>query len=106
LAPRMIGMNGELSTAPLLLEAGKKFTIYIAGDGVDQILAEGISVSSPSIQIVPDSLRPIEFGTAYPVISFEVVLAPNIRAGDYSIRMQSVSGELAYLPGALTIEPD
>lgn len=106
LAPRMIGMNGELSTAPLPLEAGRTFTIYIAGDGVDQILTEGISVSSPAIQIVADSLRPIEFGTAYPVISFEIVLAPNIRAGDFSIRLQSVSGELAYLPGALTIEPN
>ncbi|HEY8205073.1 MAG TPA: matrixin family metalloprotease, partial [Pyrinomonadaceae bacterium] len=35
LTPRLIGMNGELSTAPLPLRPGETFTIYVAGEGVD-----------------------------------------------------------------------
>jgi hypothetical protein len=34
-----------------------------------------------------------------------VAVAPNAQAGDYSIRLQSASGETAYLAGALTIDP-
>jgi len=43
-----------------------------------------------------------EFATSYPVISFEITLRPNAPAGEYSIRLQSPGGELAYLAGALT----
>jgi hypothetical protein len=47
-----------------------------------------------------------EFGTNYPVISFEITVAPDAPPGEYSIRLQTPSGELAYLPGALTIDPE
>jgi hypothetical protein len=106
LKPRVIGMNGELSTAALPLEAGKTFTIYVGGEGVDQILANGLSISSPFISVNPASLMEEEFDTPYPVISFEVTVAPNTPPGEYSIRLQTSSGELAYLPGALTIDPE
>jgi hypothetical protein len=106
LKPRVIGMNGELSTTALPLEAGKTFTIYVGGEGVEEIIANGISISSPFIKVNPDSLAFEEFDTPYPVISFEVSLAPNTPPGDYSIRLQSITGELAYLPGALTIDPE
>jgi hypothetical protein len=101
LKPQLIGMNGELSTAALPLEAGKKFTIYVAGEGLDQIAADGISLSSPFITVDPATLAEEQFDTPYPVISFEITIAPNTPPGDYSIRLQSISGELAYLPGAL-----
>lgn len=106
LKPHLIGMNGELSTAALPLASGKTFTIHVGGEGVDQVPFEGVSISSPSIQVVPDSLRSIDFGTAFPVISFDVTIPPNTQPGDYSIRLQSHSGELAYLPGALAVAPD
>src|SRR5437868_3808996 len=32
LTPRLIGMNGELSTVALPLKPGKKFTVYVAGE--------------------------------------------------------------------------
>lgn len=105
LKPRVIGMNGELSSTALPLEAGKTFTIYVGGEGMDQILANGISISSPFIKVNPATLAFEEFDTPYPVISFEVTLAPETPPGDYSIRLQSTTGELAYLPGALTIDP-
>jgi hypothetical protein len=106
LQPRVIGMNGELSTVALPLEPGKIVTVYVGGEGLDQILANGISVSSPFITVDPASLAVEEFDTSYPVISFEITVAPNAPPGEYSIRLQSPSGELAYLAGALTIDPE
>jgi hypothetical protein len=104
LVPRLIGMNGELSTAALPLKPGESFTVYVAGENVDLILGEGISTSSPLIQVDPSSLKQEDFGTPYPVISFVVTVSPNISPGDFTIRLQSPDGERAFLPGAITIE--
>lgn len=106
LKPQVIGMNGELSTTALPLEAGETITIYVGGEGVDEVLANGISIRSPFISVNPASLREEEFDTPFPVISFEITIAPNTPPGEYSIRLQTSSGELAYLPGALTIDPE
>ena len=105
LNPRFLGLNSELSTSPLPAEAGTKITLYVGGDGVDQVPGSGLSVSSPFITVDPASLTLQEFHDSTPVISFEVTLAPNAPAGDYSIRLQSNSGEIAYLAGGITISP-
>jgi hypothetical protein len=99
-------MNGELSTAALPLEPGQTVTVYVGGEGLDQILANGISVSSPFISVNLASLAAEEFGTLYPVISFEITVAADAPAGEYSIRLQSPGGEEAYLAGALTVDPE
>ena len=104
LTPRLIGMNSELSTAPLPLRAGQTFTIYVAGEGFDDVSLEGISFSSANIRLIPGSLREIAFDVTYPVIAFEAAVDGRIQPGDYTIRLQSRSGELAFLPGAITIE--
>jgi hypothetical protein len=104
LTPRLIGMNAELSTAALPLRPGETFTIYLAGENLNQLPVEGISFSSPLMQIDRESLTEEDFGTPYPVISFRVIVGENIQPGDYSIRLKATDGELAYLPGALTIE--
>ncbi|HEU5237365.1 MAG TPA: matrixin family metalloprotease [Pyrinomonadaceae bacterium] len=104
LKPRLIGMNGELSTVALPLSAGKTFTVYIAGEGIDEIPFGGVSSTSPFIRVIADSLAAEEFDTPYPVISFEITVAPDIPPGEYSLLLQSSEGELAYLVGALTIE--
>jgi Matrixin len=105
LKPELIGMNDELSTTPLPLEPGKSFRIYVGGWGVDQIEADGISLSSRQMRVDAESLRDEYFDVPYSVISFEITLGPDIQAGDYTIRLRSRNGELAYLPGAITIEP-
>jgi len=104
LTPQLIGMNGELSTAPLPLRAGETFTIYVAGEGVDDVTLDGLSISSPLISVVPGSLREANFDTSFPAISFEITVANSIQFGDYTIRLQTTKGELAFLPGAITIE--
>ncbi|MCA1574889.1 MAG: DUF4214 domain-containing protein, partial [Acidobacteria bacterium] len=105
LKPRLLGTNGDLSATPLPAEAGKKLTIYVGGEGVDQVPINGISVTSPFMTIDPDSLTLQQFGTPFPVIGFDVTVAAHASFGDYSVRLQSNSGEVAYLPGGLTIDP-
>ncbi len=105
LNPRFLGLNSELSTSPLPVEAGTKLTLYVGGDGVDQVPGSGLSVSSPFITVDPASLTLQQFHNSTPVISFEVTLAANAPPGDYSIRLQSNSGEIAYLAGGITISP-
>ena len=104
LIPQLIGMNGVLSTAPLPLRPGETLTIYIAGEGVDDVALDGISISSPLISVVPGSLREAKFDTPFPAISFDINVAGNIQFGDYTIRLQTTKGELAFLPGVITIE--
>ncbi len=104
LTPRLIGMNRELSTAPLPLRPGETFTIYVAGEGIDDVSLEGISFSSSYIRIIPESLRDTAFDVTYPVMAFDVTVDGRIQPGDYTIRLQSRSGELAFLPGAISIE--
>jgi hypothetical protein len=105
LNPRFVGLNGELSTVALPLEAGKNFKIYLAGDGIDQVPGSNISINSPYFTVDASSLTREQLGTPYPVISFELTAAPNAPFGDYSIRLQANSGETAFVPGALTIDP-
>jgi hypothetical protein len=104
LKPRLIGMNGELSTVALPLTAGKTFTVYVAGEGIDEVSASGIIATSPFIKVNPDSLAAEEFDTPYPVVSFEITIAADIPPGEYNLVLQSNEGEMAYLVGALTIE--
>jgi hypothetical protein len=105
LNPRMIGLNAELSTVALPIEAGKKQKLYLAGEGIDQVPGANISVNSPYFTIDPASLTREQLGTTFPVISIEVSAAANAPFGDYSIKLQSTSGETAFFPGALTVDP-
>lgn len=105
LNPRFIGINGELSTVPVPAAAGKRMTLYVGGEGVDQIPGSGLIVSSPFVTVDPASLALEQFHQATPVISFDVIIALNAPPGDYTIRLQSNSGEIAYLVGGLKIGP-
>ena len=105
LNPRFIGLNGELSTVSVPVGPGKKITLYVGGEGVDQIPGTGLVLSSPFMTIDPASLTREQFYKSTPVISFEVTIADNAPPGDYTLRLQSNSGELAYLVGVLTINP-
>lgn len=72
---------------------------------MDQITGSGISVTSPFIKVNPASLT-LQSGInyQYPIISFDVEVAEEAPLGDYSIRLQSKTGEVAYISGGLTID--
>ncbi|MEP6743282.1 MAG: carboxypeptidase-like regulatory domain-containing protein, partial [bacterium] len=105
LTPRFVGVNSELSTVSVHATPGAKLTVYVSGDGVEQVSGTGLLVSSPYLTVNPASLTAHQFANAIPVISFDVTIGLDAPAGDYSIRLQSNSGEIAYLVGALTVEP-
>jgi hypothetical protein len=105
LKPRLLGLHAQLSSVAIPVEAGRSYTIYLGGEGVDQLQANSITVSSPYFTISPASLTQQQFGASFPVISFELTAAANAPFGDYSIRLQSNTGEVAYLAGALTVDP-
>jgi len=105
LNPKLIGLNAELSTVPLPLEPGKRVKVYLAGEGVDQVPGTSILVNSPFFTVDPASLTREQLSTPFPVISVELHVAANAPFGDYTIRLQSNSGETAFVPGAITIDP-
>jgi hypothetical protein len=105
LKPKLLGLNAQLSSVAVPLAPGQTYTLYVGGDGVDEVPGNAITVSSPFMTISPVSLTLQPFGSSFPVISFEVTVAPNAPFGDYSIRLQANSGEVAYLAGGLTVDP-
>ena len=105
LNPKVIGLNAELSTVALPLAPGRKVKIYLGGEGVDQVPGTSISVSSPYFTVDPATLTREQIAAPFPIVSIELQVAPNTPFGDYSIRLQSNSGETAFVPGAITIDP-
>jgi Carboxypeptidase regulatory-like domain/Matrixin len=105
LNPKVIGLNAELSTVALPLAPGKRVKIYLGGEGVDQVPGTSIVVNSPFFTVDPSSLTREQIAAPFPVVSIELQVAPNAPFGDYTIRLQSNSGETAYVPGAITIDP-
>ncbi len=105
LNPKVIGLNAELSTVALPLAPGKRVKIYLGGEGVDQVPGTNIAVNSPFFTVDPATLAREQIAAPFPIVSVEVQVAPNVPFGDYSLKLQSNSGETAYVPGAITIDP-
>jgi hypothetical protein len=105
LNPKLIGLNAELSTVAVPLEPGKRVKLYLGGEGVDQVPGTSIMINSPYFTIDPATLTREQLSTSFPVISVELQVAANAPFGDYTLRLQSNSGETAYVPGAITIDP-
>ena len=105
LNPKVIGLNAELSTVALPLAPGKRVKVYFGGEGVDQVPGTSIAVNSPFFSVDPASLTREQIAAPFPVVSVELQVAANAPFGDYSLRLQSNSGETAYIPGAITIDP-
>jgi matrixin len=105
LNPKLIGLNAELSTVALPVEPGKRVKLYLGGEGVDQVPGTSIAINSPYFTIDPASLAREQLQTPFPVISVDLQVAPNAPFGDYTLRLQSNSGETAYVTGGVTIDP-
>jgi hypothetical protein len=105
LSPRLIGLSSELSTVALPLEPGNRVKVFLSGDGIDQVPGSSIAIDSPFFSVDPASLTREQLSAPYPVISFSLNVSANAPFGDYTIRLESNSGETAYVPGAITIDP-
>jgi hypothetical protein len=89
----------------LPLAPGKRVKIYLGGEGVDQVPGTSIAINSPFFTVDPASLTREQIAAPFPIVSIELQVAANVPFGDYTLRLQSNSGETAYVPGAITIDP-
>jgi Matrixin/Carboxypeptidase regulatory-like domain len=105
LNPSFIGINGQLSTIAVPLARARAYKIFIAGEGISasQLSKNGITTASPFIVVDPMSVTDVDFGNKLSVVSFDILVSPDAPAGDYSLRLQSLTGEVAYIVGGLTI---
>jgi hypothetical protein len=108
LNPRSLGVDNVpvANSAPIPLVAGRLFRIYVGGDGLQNVPATGVTVTSPFMSVDPSSVvqEPNTFGLPS-LISFNLRVHDNAKVGEYSVRVQSTSGEVAYVSGGLTIDP-
>lgn len=106
LNPYLIGFNGQLSSVPVPVTPGRTYRIYLGGDGLDPktLAAGGVTASSPFLTVNPASITAQQFGQNLTVITFDVNVAADAPAGDYSIRVVNAAGAVAYLTAGLTID--
>ena len=106
LNPSFIGINGQLSTIAVPLAPAGIYRIFIAGEGLSlsQLSRNGITTTSPFITVDPLSVANADFGNKLSVISFDVSVSADALPGDYSLRLQTLSGEVAFVVGGLTID--
>lgn len=106
LNPSLVGAGGQLSTVAIQLTRARTYRVFVAGAGVtiNQLARNGVTSTSPVVIIDQSSLRAEDFGPELFVVSFDVYVTPEARAGDYSLRLQSQTGEAAYVVGGLTID--
>jgi hypothetical protein len=104
LNPRLLGTNGQISTIAVPISPGNTYTIYVGGEGLDQVGSSGITIPSPYFNIDRASFTRQQFGTAFPIFSFNVTVSGSATTGDFSLRLLSNTGEIAYVCGGLTID--
>jgi hypothetical protein len=111
--PRILGINGVLQGAPVQIEAGRTFRFTVGGNGLDLVplTTTGFSMSSPNMTIDPTSFvreNPANYNITeanYGIVTFTFTVADTAKWGDYTLRLRSEAGEVAYLSGALAIDP-
>jgi hypothetical protein len=106
LEPAMIGLNSQLSMVPVTVSPGGYYTVHLAGFGLykNWLSNSAISVSSSAITVDQPTLTQLQSVMGLSQISFGIYVNPNATPGDYSIRLQSNTGEISYYAGALTVE--
>jgi uncharacterized protein (TIGR03437 family) len=102
----LVGLNGHLSTIAVPVAPAHTYTVYVGGLHVnsDEIPEGGIASTSPFITINPASIVQQQTNDALSVISFEVKVSRGAPAGEYSLRLQSATGEASYIAGGLTVD--
>lgn len=90
------------STFAVPFAPGVTRRVYVFGPGMTSVEASGVSVASPYFSIANFGKGVTSIGEG---LAIDVTASASAPGGEYSIRLQAPSGEVAYVPGALTIEP-
>jgi hypothetical protein len=101
--PTLIGLgpvaSGMLSSVAVPLVPGQPATILVGGENLG--LVNAVSVNSPFFAV--SNVQQVA-GFGIPVLSFDVnpsVLTP---PGEYSVRLQTSTGQVAFVSGGLTVD--
>ncbi|HVF42874.1 MAG TPA: matrixin family metalloprotease, partial [Pyrinomonadaceae bacterium] len=101
--PTTIGLGpvatGMLSTVAVPLVPGQPVTILVGGENLG--LVNSVTVNSPFVAI--SNVQQVA-GFGVPVLSFDVNPSTLTPPGEYSVRLQSSAGQVAYVSGGLTID--
>lgn len=100
---QFIGFNGQIANLAVPLNPGKSYVVYVAGKNLD-VANLTAAVNSPFIKVNPKSFVSHDYGSEISVVSFEVILNPNVPKGDYSISLTDKNGNSDYLFGCLSVE--
>ncbi len=98
-----VGLNSQLSRLPVLLNAGQSSLLFVGGKNLDPKNVV-IGFSSPYLTALNSTSTAHDFGDDLSVVSLEIRVDPEISPGEYSIFVESGTGERRYLVGAITIE--
>ena len=97
---KYIGFNGQISNLPIPVNSGKNFVIYLGGENLNPKEVT-VSTNSPFIKVTPDTTVRQNFGEEISVLSFTIVLKSDAPAGEYSIKVQKINGEVEYFVGGV-----
>ncbi len=97
-----VGADGLLSTSAVKLLAGSTTLMTIGGRGLDSSQL-AIFTSSPLVRIDEGSRTDLDYAENISAIRFQINVDEKAASGSYSIFVQSPSGELAVLPGAISV---
>jgi hypothetical protein len=99
------GESFQLSTVAVPVVPGRALTVLVGGNnltlGPDGMVT-GVGVNSPFIAV--SNVRQVE-GFDIPVISFDITPSALTPPGEYSVRLTTLAGQVAYVSGVLTVEP-
>ncbi len=106
LNPQLLGYNGQLSTLAVPISAGNWQTVFLGGENITpgNLSSGNISTSSPFLQVSAESLTKQNFDAAFPVVSFNLVVDPELPSGEYNLQTQDSNGNMTYLLGCFSFD--
>jgi hypothetical protein len=98
-----IGLNGQLSSLPIQLNAAQTSRLFVGGKGLNpnEVI---VGIQGPYFEAVKGSQFAMDYGNGLLVASVEIRVAPDTPAGEYSVFVQDAKGSRRFLTGAVVIE--
>jgi hypothetical protein len=94
------GASFQLSAVAVPVVPGQPATILVGGSNMTQVT--GVTVNSTYIPV--SNLRQLGLFGNTPVLSFDINPSTLTPPGEYSVRLSTSSGQIAYVSGGLTVD--
>lgn len=98
-----IGLNGQLSGLPVVLEPGRTYQLFVGGKliGFDRIT---FGINSPFFETENVSDKLLDYGSGISAAVLNVKVLPNAQVGEYSVYIQTAEGQRRYFVGSVVVE--